>query len=71
MIGTLLNEAGFKVDIVERLAAVTVVLLLVVYAGVIISCFKLRGTGETDRTFRAPSALLVPGWWATSCCSTT
>ena len=61
VIGTLLNEAGFKVDIVERLAAVTVVLLLVVYAGVIISCFKLRGEGETDRTFRAPSVLLAIG----------
>jgi amino acid transporter len=61
VIGSLLNEAGFNVDIVERLAAVTVVLLLVVYAGVIISCFKLRGEGETDRTFRAPSVLLAIG----------
>ena len=61
VIGSLLNEAGFKVDIVERLAAVTVVLLLVVYAGVIISCFKLRGEGETEETFRAPSVLLALG----------
>ena len=45
----------------ERLAAVTVVLLLVVYAGVIISCFKLRGQGETEKTFRAPTALLAAG----------
>ena len=61
VIGSLLNEAGFEVDIVERLAAVTVVLLLVVYAGVIISCFKLRGQGETEKTFRAPTVLLVVG----------
>ena len=39
----------------------TVVLLLAVYAGVIISCFKLRGEGETDETFRAPTALLAIG----------
>ena len=39
----------------------TVVLLLVVYARVIISCFKLRGQDESDQTFRANSALLVVG----------
>ena len=61
VIGSLLNEAGFNIDIVERLAAVTVVLLLAVYAGVIISCFKLRGEGETDETFRAPTVLLAIG----------
>ena len=61
VIGELLNRAGFKIDIVERLAAVTVVLLLVVYAGVIISCLKLRGEGETDQTFRAPTPLLLVG----------
>ncbi len=61
VVGELLNRAGLKIDIVERLAAVTVVLLLVVYAGVIISCLKLRGTGETDDTFRAPTALLYVG----------
>jgi hypothetical protein len=32
-----------------------------VYAGVIIACFKLRGEGETDKTFRAPSVLLAIG----------
>ena len=61
VIGSALNSAGANVDIVERLAAVTVVLLLVVYAGVIISCFKLRGVGETDETFRASSVLLAAG----------
>ncbi len=59
--GDVLNRAGLNIDIVERLAAVTVVLLLVVYAGVIISCFKLRGQDESDQTFRANSALLVVG----------
>ncbi len=61
VVGSLLNEIGLKVDIVERLAAVTVVLLLVVYAGVIVSCFKLRGQDESDETFKAPSGLLVLG----------
>ena len=61
VVGALLNEAGFGINIVERLAAVTVVLLLVVYAGVIISCFKLRGQDETEGTFRAPTPLLILG----------
>jgi amino acid transporter len=61
VVGDLLNRAGLKIDIVNRLASVTVVLLLVVYAGVIISCFKLRGQDESDQTFKAPSALLVLG----------
>ena len=59
--GDMLNRAGLNIDVVERLAAVTVVLLLVVYAGVIISCFKLRGRDESDETFRANSGLLVFG----------
>lgn len=57
----LLNRIGVKVDIVARLASVTVALLLVVYAGVIISCLKTRGRDESDQTFRAPTALLVIG----------
>jgi amino acid transporter len=61
VVGDLLNRAGLKIDIVSRLASVTVVLLLVVYAGVIISCFKLRGQDESDKTFKANSALLVLG----------
>jgi amino acid transporter len=61
VVGDLLNRAGLKIDIVSRLAAVTVVLLLVVYAGVIISCFKLRGRDESDQTFKANSVLLVLG----------
>jgi amino acid transporter len=59
--GDVLNRLGFNIDVVGRLAAVTVVLLLAVYAGVIISCFKLRGRDESDQTFKANSALLVAG----------
>lgn len=61
VIGDLLNRIGLEIDIVERLAAVTVVLLLAVYAGVIVSCLKLRGSDETSDTFRAPTALLFVG----------
>lgn len=57
----LLQLVGIDVDIVTRLAAVTVVLLFVVYAGVIIACFKLRGRDETEQTFRAPTVLLALG----------
>ncbi|GAA1478412.1 APC family permease [Nocardioides aestuarii] len=61
VVGSLLNGIGLKIDIVERLAAVTVVLLLAVYAGVIVSCFKLRGSDESDETFKANSVLLGIG----------
>jgi amino acid transporter len=61
VVGDVLNRVGFTIDVVGRLAAVTVVLLLVVYAGVIISCFKLRGRDESDQTFKANSLLLVLG----------
>ncbi|WP_299050734.1 APC family permease [uncultured Nocardioides sp.] len=61
VVGDLLNRIGLQIDIVERLAAVTVVLLLVVYAGVIIACLKLRGQDDTDDSFRAPTALLLVG----------
>ncbi|MBC2933702.1 APC family permease [Nocardioides sp. zg-1228] len=59
--GDVLGRIGLDVDIVSRLASVTVALLLAVYAGVIVSCFKLRGQDESDDTFRAPSVLLVLG----------
>ena len=61
VVGDLLNRIGLGIDIVERLAAVTVVLLLVVYAGVIVACLKLRGQDDTDDSFRAPTALLLVG----------
>jgi amino acid transporter len=61
VIGTLLNNAGLEIDIVSRLATVTVVLLLFIYALVIVAAFKLRGQDETEKTYRAPTALLVVG----------
>jgi amino acid transporter len=47
--------------IVERLALVTVLFLLFIYALVIVSCLKLRGRDEDDRAFRASTPLLVIG----------
>jgi len=45
----------------DRLAAVTVVFTLFIYAMVICSAFKLRGRDEDDDTFRASTPLLVLG----------
>ncbi len=59
--GGLLNEIGISVDVVARLATVTVVLLLFVYALVIIACLKLRGSDEDEHTFHAPLPLLLLG----------
>jgi len=47
--------------IVERLALVTVVFLLFIYALVIVSCLKLRGRDEDERAFRASTPLLLVG----------
>ena len=49
VIGTLVTEAGGGIDLVGRLATVTVVLLLAIYAIVIVACLKLRGRDEDDR----------------------
>jgi amino acid transporter len=59
--GWALNQAGVSVDVVARLATVTVVFLLFVYAMVIVCALVLRGEDETDRTYRAPTALLWLG----------
>ncbi len=48
-------------SIVERLALVTVVFLLFIYALVIVSCLKLRGQDEDERAFRANTPLLLLG----------
>jgi amino acid transporter len=61
VIGTLVTEAGGGIDLVGRLATVTVVLLLAIYALVIVTCFKLRGQDEDHPFFRASSPLLVVG----------
>jgi amino acid transporter len=61
LIGKLVNEAGVTVDVVSRLATVTVVFILFIYALVIISTFKLRGSDEGPDTFHASTPLLVVG----------
>ena len=59
------SQAGIpadeQLDIVDRLATITVVFLLFIYALVIVACLKLRGTDETDETYRANTPLLIAG----------
>jgi amino acid transporter len=50
-----------QLDIVDRLATITVVFLLFIYALVIVACLKLRGQDETSETFRANTPLLIVG----------
>lgn len=59
--GTVVLEAGGGIDLVNRLALVTVVFLLFIYALVIVSCLRLRGRDEDERTFRANTPLLLLG----------
>jgi amino acid transporter len=59
--GSIVLEAGGGIDLVNRLALVTVVLLLAIYALVIVTCLKLRGRDEHERTFRANTPLLLLG----------
>ena len=59
--GTLVLEAGGNLDLVNRLALVTVVFLLAIYALVIVTCLRLRGRDEDERAFRANTPLLVLG----------
>ena len=59
--GAVLSQAGVGMDVVARLATVTVVFILFVYGLVIVSCLKLRGTDENDEAYRAPTPLLVAG----------
>ncbi len=61
VVGTLLTEAGAGLDLVGRLALVTVLFLLFIYMLVIVSALRLRGQDETEDTFRANTALLVVG----------
>jgi APA family basic amino acid/polyamine antiporter len=59
------SQAGLpeddRLDIVDRLATITVVFLLFIYALVIIACLKLRGKDEHERTYRANTPLLIVG----------
>ncbi len=61
VIGALLNKAGVGVDVVERLALVTVVLTLAIYIMVILACLKLGGQGEHDESYHASRPLLYVG----------
>lgn len=61
LIGALLNKVGVPVDVVERLATVTVVFILFIYFLVIVSALNLRGQDEFGDTFRAPTVLLYLG----------
>ncbi len=59
------SQAGLpeeqQLDIVDRLATITVVFLLFIYALVIVACLKLRGKDETSDTYRANTPLLIVG----------
>ena len=61
VIGEVLSRLDASLDIVGRLATVTVVFLLFIYALVIVSALKLRGEGETADSYRANTALLYLG----------
>lgn len=61
VIGTLVVELGGGLDLIARLATVTVVLLLFIYGLVIAAAMRLSGQDESERTFRAPRWLLVLG----------
>ena len=61
IVGALLKLVNPDLDIVSTLANVTVVFLLFIYALVIVSCLKLRGTEERADTYRANTPLLWVG----------
>ncbi len=62
-LGTLLHDAGIggSDGVVARLATVTVVLTLFIYALVIVSALRMRGHDEGDDTFLASTPLLWAG----------
>jgi amino acid transporter len=60
VVGTLVpNVEG--ASLIERLSLVTVLFLVFIYALVIVSCLKLRGHDESEKTYRANTALLLVG----------
>lgn len=61
LIGSAVVASGGGIDLVERLAGVTVVFLLFIYVLVILAALRLGHRDETPETFRAPRWLLVPG----------
>jgi amino acid transporter len=60
-IGAGIQLTGSDLDIVDRLATITVVFLLFIYALVIVACLRLRGQDETADTYRANTPLLFVG----------
>ena len=61
IIGAALRLGGSEIDIVDRLATITVVFLLFIYALVIVACLKLRGKDEGPHTYKANTPLLIIG----------
>ena len=61
VLGQVLMAVDPELDVVDRLATVTVVFLLFIYALVIVSALKLRGDGETGESYRANTPLLYVG----------
>ncbi|MBC8093271.1 MAG: APC family permease [Pseudonocardia sp.] len=61
VIGAVIQLTGSDLDIVDRLATITVVFLLFIYALVIVACLRLRGRDETPDTYRANTPLLILG----------
>ena len=61
IIGAALRLGGSQIDIVDRLATITVVFLLFIYALVIVACLKLRGKDEGPNTYKANTPLLIIG----------
>ena len=57
----MLTQAGSGLDLVARLATVTVLFLLFIYCLVIVSALKLRGQDEDENTYRANTPLLFVG----------
>ena len=53
--------ADDRLDIVDRLATITVVFLLFIYALVIVACLKVRGRDEHPQVYRANTPLLNLG----------
>ena len=60
VVGTLVPPVE-GATVVERLALVTVLFLLFIYGLVIVTCLKLRGRDESEKTFRANTPLLILG----------
>ncbi len=53
--------ADDRLDIVDRLATITVVFLLFIYALVIVACLKVRGRDEHPGVYRANTPILILG----------